>query len=291
VVHSRHFAAPDGGDRLAPVSGIANRRGGLLKGRSLKGLDSTSVLSAPSRDTRRESERIVSKSIFGTKVGMTQVFGTDGERIPVTVVQAGPCTVIGTCTLEKHKYSAIRVAFREFDKPAEGRKPRWEKVQSKAEYGVFTKLGLTPARVIREMRVEPAELEGVKVGDKITADLFKGGDLVDVTGITKGHGFAGVVFRHKMAGQGAPQSHGAHEVHRHMGAIGQRKTPGRTYKNKRMPGHMGVTQRTIQNLSVVSVDSENNLVLIKGALPGANGTLLTIRPAVKAAARKANRAE
>jgi large subunit ribosomal protein L3 len=219
---------------------------------------------------------------------MTQVFGADGERIPVTVVQAGPCTVIGTMTEEKNKYSAIRVSLNEFAKPAEGKKPRWEKVQTKAEWGVFTKLGLTPARVIREMRVLPGELEGVKVGDKITADLFKGGDLVDVSGITKGHGFAGVVFRHKMSGQGAPQSHGAHEVHRHMGAIGQRKTPGRTYKNKRMPGHMGVTRRTTQNLTVVSVDVENHLVLIKGALPGANGSLVNIRHAVKSAARKAH---
>jgi large subunit ribosomal protein L3 len=232
----------------------------------------------------------VSKSILGTKVGMTQVFGADGERIPVTVVQAGPCTVIGTRTPEENKYAAIRISFQEFAKPAEGKRGRWEKVLSKAEVGVFTKVGLTPARTIREIRVAPADLEGVKVGDKITADFLKSGDLVDVSGITKGKGFMGVVVRHNMAGMGAPQSHGAHEVHRHMGAVGQRKTPGRTYKNKHMPGHMGQTRTTVQNLSVVNVDLENNLVLIKGALPGANGTLVTIRPAVKASARKGHQA-
>jgi large subunit ribosomal protein L3 len=229
----------------------------------------------------------MSKGILGTKVGMTQVFGADGERIPVTVVQAGPCTVIGTMTPEKHKYAAIKVSFREFEKPAEGKKARWEKVLSKAEIGVFTKVGQTPARVIREFRVEPKDLDGIKVGDQLKADLFKAGDLVDVSGITKGHGFAGVMFRHNMAGTGAPQSHGAHEVHRHMGAVGQRKTPGRTFKGKRMPGHMGVTKCTVQNLTVVNVDLENNLVLIKGALPGPNGAVLTLKPAVKTVIRKA----
>ena len=232
----------------------------------------------------------MSKGILGTKVGMTQVFGTDGERIPVTVVQAGPCIVVGTMTQEKHKYSAIKLSFQEFAKPAEGKRARWEKVLSKAEIGVFTKIGQTPARTLREFRVEPKELEGVKVGDQIKVDLFKGGDLVDVVGISKGHGFAGVVFKHGMKGQGAPQSHGAHEVHRHQGAIGQRKTPGRTYKGKHMPGHMGVIRVTVQNLAVVSVDLENNLILIRGALPGANGALLTIKPAVKSVARAAHAA-
>lgn len=223
----------------------------------------------------------MAKQILGKKVGMTQVFSADGERIPVTVIQAGPCTVIGTMTQEKHKYTAVKVAFDEFAKPAEGKKPRWEKVMSKAEIGVFTKVGQTPARVVREFRVEPKELDGVKVGDQIKADIFKAGEMIDVTGITKGHGFAGVMFRHNMAGNGAPQSHGAHEYHRHQGAIGQRKTPGRTYKGKRMPGHMGVVRCTVQNLSVVDVDTANNLILIKGAVPGPNGGVISIRPAVK----------
>ncbi|MBS2030847.1 MAG: 50S ribosomal protein L3 [Deltaproteobacteria bacterium] len=222
------------------------------------------------------------KQILGKKVGMTQVFGEDGSRIPVTVVEAGPCTVIGHLTEEKNKYSAIKVSFDEFAKPAEGKKPRWEKVMSKAEVGAFTKAGQTPARVVREFRVQPKELEGFAIGSQLKAEIFAKGEMVDVSGITKGHGFAGVMFRHNMSGMGAPQSHGAHEYHRHQGAIGQRKTPGRTYKNKRMPGHMGVVKRTVQNLTVVDVDAANNLILIKGALPGANGTVLTIRSAVKA---------
>lgn len=222
-----------------------------------------------------------SKQILGKKVGMTQVFGADGERIPVTVVEAGPCTVIGTLTPEKNKYSAVKVAFDAFPKPAEGKKPRWEKVLSKAEVGVFTKAGQTPHRVVREFRVKAEELANYKVGDQIKADLFKAGELIDVTGISKGHGFAGVMFRHNMAGMGAPQSHGAHEYHRHVGAVGQRKTPGRTYKNKRMPGHMGVVRITVQNLAVVQVDAESNLILVKGAIPGANGAVVSLRPAVK----------
>jgi large subunit ribosomal protein L3 len=223
----------------------------------------------------------MAKQILGKKVGMTQVFGTDGERIPVTVIQAGPCTVIGTMTMEKHKYSAVKIAYDEFAKPAEGKKPRWEKVMSKAEIGVFTKVGQTPARVVREFRMDPKEVEAFKVGDQIKAEIFAAGEMIDVTGITKGHGFAGVMFRHNMAGNGAPQSHGAHEYHRHQGAIGQRKTPGRTYKGKRMPGHMGVIRCTVQNLSVVQVDAENNLILIRGAVPGPAGGLISIRPAVK----------
>lgn len=230
------------------------------------------------------------KGILGTKVGMTQIFNAAGERIPVTVVEAKPNTIIGTCTPEKHTYSALRVSFGEFAKPAEGRKPRWEKLLTKAEIGVFTKAGVTPAKTIREFRVEPSELEGVKVGDQIKVDLFKTGDLVDVHGITKGHGFAGVMFRHNMAGNGAPQSHGAHEYHRHQGAIGQRKTPGRVYKGKRMPGHMGVVRCTVQNLEVVGVDAANHLLLIRGALPGANGAMVTVLPSRKSAA-KARHAE
>jgi large subunit ribosomal protein L3 len=223
----------------------------------------------------------MAKQILGKKVGMTQIFDEAGGRVPVTVIEAGPCTILGTQTPEKNKYSALKVAFDEFPKPAEGKKSRAEKVLSKAELGVFLKAGQAPARVVREFRVDAKELEGVKPGDQIKVDIFAKGDLIDVSGITKGHGFAGVMFRHNMAGMGAPQSHGAHEYHRHQGAIGQRKTPGRTYKGKRMPGHMGVVKCTVQNLTVAGVDAENNLLLIKGAVPGANGAIITIRSAVK----------
>lgn len=230
----------------------------------------------------------MAKQILGKKVGMTQIFGDDGGRIPVTVVEAGPCTILGTLTPEKNKYAALKVAFDEFPKPAEGKKPRWEKLLTKAEVGAFTKAGQTPARVVREFRVDAAALEGVKPGDQIKVDIFEKGERIDVTGITKGHGFAGVMFRHNMAGMGAPQSHGAHEYHRHQGAIGQRKTPGRTYKGKRMPGHMGVVKRTVQNLTVAGVDAENNLLLIRGAVPGANGAIITIRSAVKTPAKRSH---
>lgn len=229
------------------------------------------------------------KQILGKKVGMTQVFGAGGARIPVTVVEAGPCTIIATLTPEKNKYSALKVAFDEFPAAAEGKRSRAEKVLNKPELGVFTKSGQKPARVIREFRVTADEVGAAKVGDQIKADVFKAGDVVDVSGITKGHGFAGVVFRHNMAGNGAPQSHGAHEYHRHQGAIGQRKTPGRTFKGLKMPGHMGVTKTTVQNLTVVDVDVEKNLILIRGAVPGANGAVVTIRSAVKASGRAAHK--
>ena len=229
------------------------------------------------------------KGIIGTKVGMTQVFGADGERIPVTIVEASPLTVIAKMTPEKNKYSAVRVAFGAFPTAAEGKKPRWEKVRSKAENGVFTKLNQTPQKFVREIRLDAKELDAINVGDQIKVDMFSAGQVVDVVGTSKGHGFAGVMFRHNMAGTGAPQSHGAHEVHRHMGAVGQRKTPGRVYKGKRMPGHMGVVRITVQNLKVVSVDSENHLLAIKGAIPGPNGALVTVKPAVKTAARASNK--
>jgi len=226
------------------------------------------------------------KQILGKKVGMTQIFDAHGGRIPVTIIEAGPCTILGLQTPEKHKYAAVKVGFDAFPAPAEGKKSRAEKLRSKAELGVFTKAGVAPTRVTRELRVDPSALEGFKVGEAIKVDIFKEGELVDVTGISKGHGFAGVMFRHNMAGNGAPHSHGAHEYHRHQGAIGQRKTPGRTYKGKRMPGHMGVVKTTVQNLRVAGVDAENNLLLIRGAVPGANGALITIRNAVKAPAAK-----
>ena len=213
----------------------------------------------------------MSRAILATKVGMTDFFADDGSVIPVTVVQAGPCTVIGTRTAEKDKYVALRLGFNT---------PLKEKNVPKALTGVFKKAGVEPKRHIREVRVKPDELAAVKVGDLVKVDIFKKGEFVDVTGTTKGRGFQGVFKRHGMVGARS-DSHGTHEHRRHPGSIGQRKTPGRTFPGKRMPGHYGVEKVTIQNLQVADVDAENNLLLLRGAVPGAPGGLLTIRASVK----------
>jgi len=217
----------------------------------------------------------VAKGIIGTKVGMTQVFVEDGSSIPVTVVQAGPCVVIGKCTPEKNQYSSVKVGF----------EPRAEKKLSKAEAGVFKKAGVPTMNVVREFRLSPEEVEAFKIGDEIKVDIFRVGQFVDVTGTTKGKGFAGVVKRWNMKGA-ARDAASTHEHHRHMGAVGQRKTPGKVWKGKHMPGHLGVEQVTIQNIQVVAVDVENNLILLRGAVPGHREALVEINPCAKKKADK-----
>jgi large subunit ribosomal protein L3 len=211
------------------------------------------------------------RAILASKVGMTDFFAEDGSVIPVTVLLAGPCTVIGTRTPEKDKYAALRLGFAP---------PLKEKNTTKPFAGVFKKAGVEPKRYVREVRVKPEDLAAVKVGDLVKADIFKKGEFVDVTGITKGRGFQGVFKRHDMVGAKS-NSHGTHEHRRHPGSIGQRKTPGRTFPGKRMPGHYGVEQVTIQNLQVADVDVENGILLLRGAVPGAPGGLLAIRESVK----------
>jgi large subunit ribosomal protein L3 len=212
----------------------------------------------------------MAKGILGTKVGMTQIFAEDGSAIPVTVVQAGPCIVVDRQTPERNQYSALKVGFL----------PAVEKRMPLPAAGVFKKAGVPVLKVVREFRLEPKEVEAFKVGDAIKVDIFRKGQFVDVTGTTKGRGFAGVFKRHKMKGA-ARDSASSHEHHRHMGAVGQRKTPGKVWKGKRMPGHYGVERVTIQNMQIVEVDLENNLLLLRGAVPGHRDGILEIKPSAK----------
>lgn len=210
------------------------------------------------------------KGLLGQKIGMTSIFDENGDQIPVTVVRAGPNVVLGLKPVADGEVN-LRIGYGS----------RREKVVNKPELGVFKKLGVDPVRWIREFRVKAQEAEGLEVGTTLGAGLFGMGAWLDVTGTTKGKGFAGVMKRHNMAGQGARGSHGTHEYHRHPGSIGQRKTPGRVFPGKRMPGHMGVERVTVRNLQVVGVDEENNLLLLRGAAPGHNEGLLVLRPAIK----------
>jgi len=208
---------------------------------------------------------------------MTQVFGEDGSRIPVTVIDASSCAVIGKKTPEKDKYTALALGFGEIK----------EKSLTKARVGAFKKAGAPLRRHVKEFRVSPDEAAKLNVGDPVKVDLFAKGQLVDVTGITKGRGFQGVMKRWSFSG--FRQTHGTHEYRRHPGAIGQRKTPGRVYPNKKMPGQYGVEQVTTQNLQVVEVDMEKGLLLIKGAIPGHNEGIVYVRPAMKQAIRDARK--
>jgi large subunit ribosomal protein L3 len=215
--------------------------------------------------------------LIGKKVGMTQVFLEDGTLVPVTVIDASSCTVVGKRTPEKDKYSALALGFGEAK----------EKALSKARAGAFKKAGAPLRRHVKEFRVSADEAAKLNVGDPVKVDLFAKGQLVDVTGTTKGRGFQGVMKRWSFAG--FKQSHGTHEYRRHPGAVGQRKTPGRVYPNKKMPGQYGVEQVTSQNLQVIEVDLEKGLILVKGAIPGHNDGIVYVRPAVKQAIRQARK--
>ena len=211
------------------------------------------------------------KGLLGRKIGMTSIFNETGDQVPVTVVHAGPNVVLGVKPVADGEVN-VRVGYG----------PKREKLLNKPELGVFKKLGVAPTRYVREFRVKEADAAGLEVGSTMGVGLFAMGAWLDVTGTTKGKGFAGVMKRHNMSGQGARGSHGVHEYHRHVGAIGQRKTPGRVFPGKRMPGHMGVERVTVRNLQVVGVDEESNIVLIRGAIPGHNEGLVVLRPAIKA---------
>ena len=207
------------------------------------------------------------KAIIGKKVGMTQVFDEQGVVIPVTVIEAGPCTVVQVKTVEKDGYDAVQLGFgavKEFkvNKPMKGH---------------FSKGNVTPTKHLREFRVE--DTTAVKVGEEVKADVFAQGDLVDIQGTTKGKGFQGVIKRHGQSR--GPMGHGS-MYHRRPGSMGPTSTPGRVFKGKKLPGHMGVEKVTVQNLEVVKVDVDKNAILVKGSVPGNKGSILKIRKSVKA---------
>ena len=207
------------------------------------------------------------KAILATKIGMTQIFAEDGELIPVTVLQAGPCEVTQVKTVENDGYSAVQVGFQDMR----------EKLSTKPMKGHFEKAGVSVKRFVREFKLDDAE--NYELGQKITVDVFEAGDKVDATAISKGKGFQGAI---KRLGQSrGPMAHGS-KFHRHQGSNGSATTPGRVFKGKGMPGHMGSKRITIQNLEVVRVDVENNVILVKGAVPGPKKSLVTLKETVKA---------
>ena len=206
------------------------------------------------------------KAILATKVGMTQIFNEDGVLTPVTVLQAGPCVVTQVKTLENDGYEAVQVGFAD----------KREKLVNKPMKGHFDKAGVSYKRFVREFRFENASEYNVK--DEIKTDIFAAGDKIDATAISKGKGFQGAIKRHGQSR--GPMAHGS-KFHRHQGSNGSATTPGRVFKGKGMPGQMGAKRITIQNLEVVRVDAENNIILVKGAVPGPKKSLVTLKETVK----------
>ncbi|MBZ9715054.1 50S ribosomal protein L3 [Deinococcus multiflagellatus] len=202
------------------------------------------------------------KGILGTKVGMTQIWKGD-KAIPVTVVLAGPCPVVQRKTAVTDGYEAVQIGYA----------PKREKSVNKPQAGHFKKYGVSPVRFLREFRGFAPE------GDTVNVDIFAEGEKIDATGTSKGKGTQGVMKRWNF--KGGPASHGSKKWHRRPGSIGQRKTPGRVYKGKRMAGHMGMERITVQNLEVVEIRADENIILVKGAIPGANGGLVVLRQAAK----------
>lgn len=207
------------------------------------------------------------KGIIGRKLGMTQLFAENGSVVPVTVVEVGPCVVVQKKTVENDGYSAVQLGFEDIR----------EKLVVKPRKGHFDKAQVAYKRVLKEFKLDNAD--SLNVGDIIKADTFVAGDKVDVTGVSKGKGYQGTIKRLGFHRQ--PMSHGTSGYHRHQGSMGANTDPSRVMKGKGMPGHMGSEQVTIQNLNVVKVDGDNNLIAIKGAVPGPNGGLVVVKSAVK----------
>ncbi len=208
----------------------------------------------------------MNKAIIARKLGMTQVFSPDGKVIPVTVVEAGPCPVVQVKTMERDGYTAVKLGFSEVD----------EKHVSKPDLGQFKKAGVKPQKYLKEFRTD---VEGVEVGTVITAETFAEGDKVDVSGLTRGRGFTGVIQRwnqHRLM-----ETHGVGPVHREVGSMGANSSPSRVFKQKKMPGQYGHEMVTVQNLEIVKVDAARNALLIKGAIPGPKGSVVTITATVK----------
>ncbi|MGV0715686.1 50S ribosomal protein L3 [Mycolicibacterium sp. XJ662] len=209
------------------------------------------------------------RGILGTKLGMTQVFDENNRVVPVTVVKAGPNVVTRIRTAERDGYSAVQLAYGEIN-PRKVNKPL---------KGQYDAAGVNPRRHLAELRLDDGAAAEYEIGQELTAEIFSDGSYVDVTGTSKGKGFAGTMKRHGFSGQGA--SHGAQAVHRRPGSIGGCATPGRVFKGTRMAGRMGNDRVTTQNLLVHKVDAENGVILIKGAIPGRNGGLVMVRSAIK----------
>jgi large subunit ribosomal protein L3 len=208
------------------------------------------------------------KALIGKKIGMTQIFDDAGNVIPVTIIEAGPCTVIQKKTVESDGYDSVKFGFQDVK----------EKKLSKPVLGQFKKVSISPKKYLKEFRLDDAAT--MNVGDVVTADVFASGDRVDVTGITKGHGYSGVIKKwnqHRLK-----MTHGVGPVHREPGSMGANSSPSRVFKNKHLAGQYGNDKVTVQNLVVVRVDAEKNLVAVKGAVPGARGGIVFIRNTVKA---------
>lgn len=226
------------------------------------------------------------KAILATKVGMTQIFNEDGTLTPVTVLQAGPCVVTQIKTVENDGYSAVQVGFvdkkeRIVNKDKNGNKEVIHRHGvNKAQKGHFDKAGVSCKRFIRELKLDNAE--EYTLGSEIKADIFEAGDRVDATAISKGKGFQGAIKRHGQ--HRGPMTHGS-KFHRHQGSNGACSSPSRVFKGKGMPGHMGCVRVTVQNLTVVRVDAEKNLILVKGAVPGPRKALVTIKETTKVDAK------
>ena len=210
------------------------------------------------------------KAILGTKIGMTQIFVSDGRLVPVTVVEAGPCTVTMVKTQATDGYEAVQVGFGELSEQ------RAKKLLNKPELGHFAKPRVAPARHLRELRFE--DVSSYSVGDTIKCDVFAEGDKIDVSGTSKGHGYTGAIQRWNQ--HTGPMAHGS-KYHRGVGSLSANSDPSRVFKNKHMAGQYGGERVTVQNLEIVQVDAERNLLMIKGAIPGANGSLVMVRDAVK----------
>ena len=208
------------------------------------------------------------KAIIGKKVGMSQIFDENGHVIPVTVIEAGPCVVVQKKTSEKEGYEAVQLGFEDIS----------ERKLTKPEKGHLDKAGVAPKKYLREFDLENAA--ELNVGDIVKADAFQAGDFVDVTGISKGKGYAGIIKRWNAHSQ--EHTHGVGPVHRSVGSMGANTDPSRVFPGKKMAGHLGSERGTVQNLQVVKVDAENNLIAIKGAIPGPNGGTVVIHDTVKA---------
>jgi large subunit ribosomal protein L3 len=207
--------------------------------------------------------------LMGNKIGMTQIFDESGRVTPVTVLRVGPCVVVDKKTEERDGYSALVIGFEDFK----------ESKIRKSEFGLYAKAGISPKRHLAESRVAPAALDQYEIGQEIGIDMFNKGDYVDVTGKSKGRGFTGVMKRYGMAG--AKRSHGTHEFFRHGGSIGASAYPARVFKGKKMPGRYGNSKVTVQNLFVSDIRPDQNLLLVKGSVPGPNRSYITVAPAVK----------